>query len=170
MIETPPNTRDLRRQTYGTAAVYLAGAAIYVALVEAAGAPFAITPLTFGVIMLLAGVFRRRLLASGVLLCAWGTGVLLLDRGVVPSDRSAAVFIIAFGAGALVLSLLRRSFDVSVSLESAALIMLVGGLGLYLSFSIDAFGHAWPWGVALAANAGGLVLAAELRLRRAVHD
>lgn len=137
----------------GTAAVYLAGALVYFLLVEVAGVDFLITPVFFGGMMLVASVLRPRLLASAILLLAWGAAVLLVEHEVLAHGRASSSYMAAFGLAALVLLLLRRWIAIEVSLESAAIILLAGGVALYLSGDITAFGRGWLWAAATALNA-----------------
>lgn len=152
-------------RVYATAGVYLAGAAIYFLVVEVFGANFLITPLFIGGIMLVASVVRPRLLASAIVLAAWGVAVLLVDHGVLASGRATPSYMAAFGVAALILLALRRWFAAEVALESIAVIMLVGGIALYAAYDQPAFGRGWLWALALALNAIGLVLAAWWRAR-----
>lgn len=151
---------------YATAAVYLVGAAVYFLVVEVFGANFLITPLFIGGIMLVASVARPRLLASAIVLAAWGTAVLLVDHGVLASGRAAPSYMAAFGVAALVLLALRRRIAAKVALESIAVIMLVGGVALYAAYDHSALARGWLWALALALNAVGLVLAARWRAWR----
>jgi len=153
-------------RTYVTAAIYAAGALAYWLAVGVGGLTFGSTPLFLGCIMLVASIMRPRLLASAVLLLAWGMGVILLQEGVLPRQRAAAVFLIAFGLAALILLVLRSRLDLRVSLESAAVVMLTGGLALYISYDLDPFGRGWLWAAALLLNAVGLVVAAHWRQRQ----
>ncbi len=155
------------QRTYLTAAIYLAGAAAYFLLVEVLGANFLITPLFMGGIMLVASTQRPRLLAPAVLLGCWGLAVLLLNRGVLSGNRTAAVYIAAFGLASLILLLLRRRLSPPIALEGAAVVMIVSGLALYASYDVAAFGRGWLWALVLALNAAGLVLAGHWRHRHA---
>ena len=141
------------------AAVYAIGAALYYAAIDGLGVTFDATPLLIGAVMLAASVFRRRLLASAVLLLAWGAAVLLVRHGPLPDHREAPVFLIAFGLAMAALVLLRRWLDPRIALESAAIVLLAGGLAFYGAFASDVFTSAWLWSAALLASA--IILAAD---------
>lgn len=152
-------------KSLATAAIYATGALAYYLTVAQFGANFAVTPLFFGAVMLVASVFRPRLIASALLLGAWGAAVLLLQHGALPRERNSAVYMIAFGAAALLSLLARRWIDPAVALESAAVVLLVGGLSLYGSFDVDRLGRGSFWALALFLNAVGLAATALWRDR-----
>ncbi len=70
-----------RWERWSAAAVYVIGAVCYFVAREFLGLPFTASPLFVGVVMLAASRFRRRLLASAVLLLTWGTAILINGRG-----------------------------------------------------------------------------------------
>jgi hypothetical protein len=158
------------RSTYTTAATYPTGAAAYFLAVEMLGVTFLVTPLFFGGNLLVTATQRRRLLVPAVLLGCWGTAVILLDRGLLPANRTPAVYIIALGVAAPILLLRRRSVAARISLESAAVVMTVAGLALYSSYDVAAFARGWLWALLLALNAVGLLLAARWRQRHACRQ
>lgn len=159
------NSRTMSR-ALGAAAVYVGGAAAYYAALQGLGVTFQATPLILGIVMLAASIFRARLLASAVLLLAWGAAAIALEYEWLPRERSSAVYMIAFGLAALALLLLRRRVAPRVALESAAIIMLVGGLSFFAAYEVDALGRPWLWSLALIVNAAGLVAVAWWRQRR----
>lgn len=159
--------REQPAKALGTAAVYAAGAALYYLTVERQGVTFLVTPLFMGAIMLVAAFFRPRLLASAVLLAAWGAAVLLIHAGKIPSDRSAPAYMFAFGVGAAVLLAAGRWIAPRVALETTAIVLLVGGAALYGAFDIGPLGDGWFWALVLLINAIGLVLVQEWKHLRA---
>ena len=150
----------------GAAAVYAAGAGLYYVIVARHGVTFLVTPLFIGGIMLVAAVFRPRLLASAALLSAWGAAVLLIHAGRIPSARSAPAYMFAFGVAAAVLRLSGRWLAPRVALETTAIVLLVGGAALYGAFDIGPLGDGWFWALVLLVNAIGLVLVEEWKRLR----
>ncbi len=159
--------REPFSRSIGTACVYTAGAGAYFIAVELAGLNFLYSPLIFGGIMLAAACFRPRLLPSALFLAAWGVAVLLVHFGTIPSDRTAPAYMFAVGFAAVCMLALGRRFNAREALESAAAILTTAGLGLYLSYDIEAFGRGWLWSLALLLNAAGLVLFALWHQHRA---
>src|SRR4051794_27093524 len=82
-----------RRERLAAATVYVAGAILYALAREAGGLDFTASPLFYGLILLVASYFRPRLLASALLLCIWGTVVLLDGKGPFPAGRTAPLFV-----------------------------------------------------------------------------
>jgi hypothetical protein len=153
-------------RVYAVFTVYIGGAVLYFLLLEAGGVTFDVTPLFFGAVMLVASPFRPRLLASAVMLGAWGVAVLLVRHGPLPDDREAPAFLTACGLGLAALLALRRWVPAEIAVESATAVLIVGGLAFYFTYDVEAFARAWPWAVALALNAAGLVLVEAWRARR----
>jgi hypothetical protein len=149
---------DARREYFGAAAVYAAGAVLYFVAREFLALDFLVSPLFYGVVVLIASYFRPRLLASAVILTAWGIAVLLDGRGPVAEGRTAPVHLAGFGVGALLCLLLRRWIDARVALESIAIIMIVAGLWYYFAFEFSALQEAWLWSAVFLASAAMLVL------------
>ncbi len=148
------------------AGVYALGAALYFVLVQLAGLTFQATPLIFGGTLLVASVFRPRVLAAALLLLCWGVAVALLNAGALPEARTGAAYMVAFGVAAAVMMLLRRWIAPPVALQSAAAVLLAGGLALYGAFDVDALGRGWLWTLVVLADAACLAAASLYRSRR----
>jgi hypothetical protein len=74
---------DGEREYFGAAAVYAAGAVAFYVARESLELDFLASPLFYGVMLLIASYFRRRLLASALILICWGVAVLLDGRGPI---------------------------------------------------------------------------------------
>lgn len=147
-----------RRERLGAAAVYLVGAVAYFIAREVLGLGFMASPFFLGMVMLVASYFRPRLLASATLLAIWGTVVLLNGKFFWADGRSDAVYLAAFGVGALVLVALQRWVDPRVSLETVGIVMLVTGVWYYLAYEYDALVKTWVWSLSMVVSAVALVL------------
>lgn len=147
-----------RRERLGAAAVYLVGAVVYFIAREWLGLRFMASPFFLGMVMLVASYFRPRLLASATLLAIWGTAVLLNGKFIWADGRSDAVYLAAFGLGALVLVALQRWVDPRVSLETVGIVMLVTGVWYYLAYDYDALVKTWVWSLAMVVSAAALAL------------
>ncbi len=145
--------------------MYVIGAVSYFVAREFLELPFTASPLFVGVVMLVASVFRRRLLASAVLLLTWGTAILINGRGPLEAGRTAALYITAFGLGAGILLVLRGGIESRVALESVAIVMAVAGVWFYLAYDYPALERPWLWSAALLISAAGLV-AGEMMQRQ----
>lgn len=151
-------------QRLSVAAVYLVGALLYYAARERFGLSFMLSPFVYGLILLVASIFRQRLLASAALLLIWGLAVELDGRGPLAAGRTAALYMTAFGLGAGVLLLLRRWVDAQVALESVALVMLTAGIWFYLSYDYPTLIQPWLWSAWFIVSGLALV-AAEVAAR-----
>lgn len=149
---------DARREYFGAAAVYAAGAVLYFSAREFVGLDFQASPLFYGMMLLIASYFRRRLLASAVILTMWGIAVLLDGRGPIAEGRTAPVHLFGFGAGTLLCLLLDRWIAARVALESIAVITIVVGLWYYFVYDVSALEEAWLWSAVFLASAALLVL------------
>lgn len=155
-------------RVYITAAIYVAGAMVYYLLLTPFDVTFEATPFIFGVILLIAAPFRPRVLASAVLLLAWGAAVLALHDDWLP-NRPGPVYIGAFGLAATVLRLLSRWVEPRVALENVAVVMLSSGVFFYFAFEIEALNRAWFWSIALLVNTAALVAYETWKAHRATH-
>jgi hypothetical protein len=153
----PRPASDERRERLGAAAVYVSGAVLYFGLRELAGIDFIVSPLLYGLVLLGASAFRRRLLASAVLLVTWGIVVVLDGKGPLAEDRTAPVHIFGFGLGALITLLLERWIDRRAALESIAIIMMTTGVWFYLVEDFEVLESAWVWSLVLLVNAAALI-------------
>lgn len=104
-------------------------------------------------IALAAAVFRPRLVAPAVLLLVWGAAVLLVRHGPLPDEREAAVFMTAFGIGLALLWLLRRLVPPVISIESAVVVLIAGGIAFYGAYQFELLRRPWIWSTALLLNA-----------------
>lgn len=161
---TRQESADGARAYFGAAAVYAAGAVTYYIARESFDLDFLASPLFYGAMLLIASYFRRRLLASAVILICWGLAVLLDGRGPIEPGRTAQVHVFGFGVGALLCLLLRRWISDRVALESLAVIMIVVGLWYYFVYQFSALEEAWLWSGVFLLSAAVLALQG-LRLR-----
>ena len=152
------------RERLGAAAVYAVGAVLYFLLREVAGLDFIYSPLFYGLLVLAASALRPRLLATAIVLVCWGIAVVLDGKGPLADGRTAQIHTTGFGAGALVLWLLRDRIDPARSLQSLAVVMLVVGVWYYFVYDYPVLERAWLWSAVFLATA--LVLAVSaLRTR-----
>lgn len=136
-----------------SALVVLAGAGVYSLLQRSNVVGFAATPLTLGVIAVLAGLAgtRRRVVATGLALCGWGGAVLLVDHGVVPADRTTPAYMLGMGIGLAVVAIIAPKAARGDWLASAAVVTVTGPLSLYVAYDVSTLGR-WPvWAVFLLA-------------------
>jgi len=131
--------------------VLLATAAVYAALVGAAGVTSNATPFLLGLGAVAAGVVARQtgLIGVGLTLVGWGTAVLAVWEGPLPDNRAAAAFLVGVGAGLLAAYVVavRRRDTLSIG---PVMTVLLGGLAFYIAFDIEAVG-GWPfWAIAVA--------------------
>lgn len=158
---TPETGRP--REYFGAAAVYAAGAVIYYAAREFLDVDFLVSPLFYGLMLLVASYFRPRLLASAVILICWGAAVLADGNGPLADGRTAQVHTFGFGAGALACLLLERWIPTRVALESLAVILLIVGVWYYLVYEFSVLERAWLWSAVFLASAIALVVAGVRR-------
>jgi hypothetical protein len=143
--------------------VYAAGAVLYFVLREVVRIDFILSPLLYGLLVLGASAFRPRLLATAIVLICWGIAVVLDGKGPLADGRTAQVHTIGFGAGALVLWLLRDRIDAAGSLQSLATVMLVVGAWYYFVYDYPVLERAWLWSAVFLATAIALVVGGILR-------
>lgn len=132
--------------------VFLAGAAVYALLQTAGGVTFDATPLTIGIIALVAAVAGRSpgITATAFALIGWGLAVLLVRHGPLPDGREAAAFLVGAGAGLVAAHLLARSRRTR-TLGDGSAVLVVGGLAFYFAFDFDWL-LDWPvWAATLVA-------------------
>lgn len=160
-VASPPmaHVRESEREhagsarTMGSAAAVLVGAGVYAVLQGGGVVRFAATPLILGVIAIVAGLvgIRRRVVATGLVLAAWGTAVLLVDHGVVPAARTTPAYMLGVGVGFIAVALLAPRSERGDWLTSASVVAFTGPLSLYAAYDVAALGR-WPlWSVTLVA-------------------
>lgn len=135
--------------------VFLAGAGVYALLQRSGAVEFNVTPLSVGIIAVVAGLAsrRRRTLATGLVLAGWGTAVLLVDNGAIPAQRTTPAYMLGIGIGLLAAAALAPKDRRGEWLTSGAIAAVLGPLGLYLSYDVGALGR-WPaWALSLLALA-----------------
>ncbi len=143
------HTRDLRAVASG--AVFLVGAGIYALMQGPGGADFDLTPLTVGVIAVVAGLSsgRRRPLATGLVLTGWGAAVVAVSHGVIDAARTTPAYMLGIAVGLLATAAVARREQRSELMSSAAFAAFLGPLGLYLAYDIGSLGR-WPaWALTL---------------------
>lgn len=136
--------------------VFLAGAGVYALLQGSGTVDFDVTPLSVGVVAVVAGLAssRRRVVATGLVLAGWGAAVLLVAGGVVPAPRTTPAYMLGVGVGLLAAAVLAPRARRGEWLISAAIAAVLGPLGLYLSYDVGFLGR-WPaWALSLVALAG----------------
>lgn len=134
-----------------SAIVVLAGAAVYALLQRGHVVGFTATPLTLGVIAVVAGLAgtRRRVVATGLALCGWGSAVLLVDHGVVPAARTTPAYMLGMGIGLAVAAAIAPTTERGDWLSSASVVAVTGPLSLYAAYDVSTLGR-WPiWSVIL---------------------
>jgi len=135
--------------------VFVVGAGVYALLQRSGTVAFNVTPLSVGIIAVVAGLVssRRRAIPTGFVLAGWGTAVLLVAHGVVPSSRTTPAYMLGIGAGLLAAAALAPKVHRGEWLTSGAVAAALGPLGLYLSYDVGALGR-WPaWALSLLALA-----------------
>lgn len=136
--------------------VFLAGAGVYALLQRSGTVDFNVTPLSFGIIAVVAGLAssRRRAIATGLVLAGWGTAVVLVDHGAIPAERTTPAHMLGIGIGLLAAAALAPKARRADWLTSGVIAAVLGPLGLYLSYDVAALGR-WPaWALSLVALAG----------------
>ena len=131
--------------------VFLIGAGLYALLQRSGTVDFNATPVSVGVIAIIAGLAsnRRQAIATGLVLAGWGTAVLLVAHGTVPSARTTPAYMLGIGAGLVATAALAPKAKRGEWLTSGAIAAALGPLGLYLSYDVGALGR-WPaWALSL---------------------
>ena len=143
------------RLQWVSAAVLLAGAALYAVLETAGGVTFFITPLMVGMVAVIAGLVgrNRHLIPAGLPLAGWGLGVLLIFEKTVSASRTTPMYMLGLAAGVLVARLVAPANQRGAWFTSAAISATVGVLGFFLaSFSpFSRLGDWQAWCIALVA-------------------
>ena len=156
-------TRDVRLRR---AAVLLAGAALYAALVYGP-LEFFWTPLLVGAVYLAAaavGGRRGGFWATGLVLAGWGVGVLLISEAKMDLSSGDA-YLLGVGAGVTVAGLLvQRGF--SVDLLGVGATVFIAGLLHAVAHQGNFLTKPWTY-VALLAVTGAVNLALALAGARA---
>ena len=118
------------------------------------GVTFNITPLYIGVTALVAvGVGPKpRPWTSGIVITAWGIGVLLVREGPLPS-REASVFMIAVGLGLLLASVVEPASRQGAVVRGGAIAIASGGALFYLAFDVAWLRSWWTFAAGLAVAA-----------------
>lgn len=140
---------DLRAAASGL--VFLVGAGVYALMQGPGGADFFLTPLTVGIIAIVAGLSsgRRRPLATGLVLTGWGLAVQAVSNDVVDAERVAPAYMLGIGAGLLATAAVARREGRGELMTSAAIAAFLGPLSLYLAYDVEALGR-WPaWALTL---------------------
>jgi len=129
----------------------VAGAGAYALAYGALGVTFNATPLSIGVIALLAGLVgtRRHLVPVGLALAGWGVGVLLAAEVDGLGDRTTALHVVGFGAGLGLVRLLAPAEERGSWLTSASLAVLVSGLAYLMAFDVGQLGKWQAWTAAM---------------------
>jgi len=146
---TAPRARNPR--ALGSAVVVVAGAGVYALLVGGDNVRFAATPLILGIIAVVAGLVgtRHRVIATGLVLGCWGTAVLLVDHGVVPTERTTPAYMLGVAVGLLVAAGVAPRADRAAWLTSASIAAFTGPLSLYAAYDVTSLGR-WPlWSAVL---------------------
>lgn len=141
-------------------ALLVAGAGVY-ALAEGPGrATFYVTPLSVGVIAVVAGLVGRdrHLVPAGLGIAGWGSAVVLVHYGVVSGARTTPAYMLGLAAGVLMASYVASGPDRSGWAHSAAVAATTAALFYFLEFGEPSLGH-WPaWAVSLLVWAAWLVV------------
>ncbi len=136
-----------------SAVVVLVGAGVYALLQRGNVVRFTATPLTLGLIAVVAGLAgtRRRVVATGLTLCGWGGAVLLVDHGVIPAARTTPAYMLGLGVGLAVAAIIAPKAARGDWLASASVVAITGPLALYVAYDVSTLGR-WPfWSVVLLA-------------------
>ncbi|MGI9016805.1 MAG: hypothetical protein ACR2HR_06825 [Euzebya sp.] len=143
--------------------VLFLGAAILAGL-RLAGVTFNITPLFVGLVALAAAAVAAepKPWTSGIVITAWGIGVLLVLEGPLP-QRSAPIYMVAIGIGILVASFVVAKQEQQAVARGSAAAMIAGGVLFYLAFDVEFLVDWWVF-------SGGLAVAAVVELARAVRS
>ena len=155
----PPQSDDLkgaRRRSLSvpqllSPAILLVGAGLYSLAEGPGGATFYITPLTVGVIAIVAGVAGedRHLVPAGLGIAGWGTAVALVNYNVVPSARTTPAYMVGLAGGILIASYLAPRGDRGSWVHSAVVAAVTAAVFYFLEFSLSSLGR-WPaWAVSL---------------------
>ncbi|MHB1533330.1 MAG: hypothetical protein ACYC1D_01705 [Acidimicrobiales bacterium] len=150
-----------------SAAVLVAGAALYALLETAGGVTFFITPLMVGMVAVIAGLVgrNRHLIPAGLPLAGWGVGVLLIFEKTVSGSRTTPMYMLGLAAGVLVARLVAPATGRGAWFTSAAVSATAGALSLLLDYSFSGLGRWQAWCIALVAWALWELLAPAVRGR-----
>jgi hypothetical protein len=133
-------------------AILLAGAGVY-ALVEGFGkVTFYVTPLTVGLIAIVAGLVgrHRSLLPAGIGIAGWGVAVALVHYQAIPATRTTPAYMIGVGGGILLASYVAPRGDRGGWCHSAAIAVVGAAIGFFLEPGFPSLGR-WPaWAIAVA--------------------
>lgn len=133
-------------------AVLLAGAVALYLLLEVGSLPFFWTPLIAGLAYLAAAASAGpggAYWATGVVISAWGLGVVALGERWITDVDTAAGYLVAIGAGALVATALARA-GYAIELLGVAGSVFAAGLAFALVSRVEALGEATTYAAALA--------------------
>ena len=155
MGTSPVLQGDTLPRRAASGAVFLIGAGIYALLQHSETVTFIVTPLSVGLIAIVAGLLstRRRAMATGLVLAGWGVAVVLVDSEVVSGERTTPAYMLGIGAGLLVARALAPRLERIDWMTSGAIAAVLGPLSLYLAYDFETLGR-WPaWALSLVAVA-----------------
>lgn len=133
--------------------ILLAGAGLYALAEGPGGVTFFLTPLSVGVIAVLAGALgsHRHLIPAGLGIAGWGVAVALVHYEVIPAAKTTPAYMIRVGAGVLIASYLAPRAERGNWTHSAGVAVVTAGIGYFVAFSISSLGR-WPaWALSLVA-------------------
>jgi len=154
-----------------SSAILVVGAGVY-ALVEGPGRfTFYVTPLSVGVVAVIAGLVGRdrHLVPAGLGIAGWGVAVALVHYRVVPVARTTPAYMVGLAAGILLASYVAPRAQRAAWVHSAAVAAVTAAAFYFVEFSVPSLGR-WPalaismavWGVWIAVRP---LLRAGRRLR-----
>jgi hypothetical protein len=131
--------------------VLVAGAVAYAVAQGVLGVTFNATPLSIGVIAVVAGLVgpRRHLVPVGLALAAWGVSVLLALEVSALGARTTALEVVGFGVGLVLVRIVAPAEQRGSWLTSASIAVLVSGLSFLFAFDMDQVGKWQGWTVVL---------------------
>lgn len=131
--------------------ILVAGASVY-ALAEGPGkVTFYITPLTVGVVAVIAGAVgsHRHLLPAGLGIAGWGLAVALVNYHVIPASKTTPAYMIGIGAGVLATSYIAPRLHRAAWTHSAAVAAVAAGFGYFMAFGLPSLGRWQAWAITL---------------------
>lgn len=149
-------------------ALLVAGAGVYALAEGPGGATFYMTPLSVGVIAVIAGLVGRdrHLVPAGLGIAGWGAAVALVHYRVVPGARTTPAYMVGLAAGVLIASYVASRPVRGEWAHSAAVAATTAALFYFLEFSEPSLGR-WPaWAVSMIVWAAWLVVQPLLAVGR----
>lgn len=148
-----------------SSAILVVGAVVY-ALVEGPGkVTFYVTPLSVGVVAVVAGLVGRdrHLVPAGLGIAGWGVAVALVHYRLVPVARTTPAYMVGLAAGILVASYVAPRAQRANWVHSAAVAAVTAAAFYFVAFGVPSLGR-WPaWAISMAVWAVWIAVQALFR-------